>query len=125
MKRKTKRCVFGMTRGRSNYLIYAVVLKDHPNIVKLGRTSNWNSRRNEYLNWNLCDGDGILDFAVYCLTEEWVNLPQLESACLSAMPTRPYRGREWFRASLEDAKLAIEDTLNTAQISYTDFYWTI
>lgn len=116
-----KRCLnpFGISQGRSNYTIYAVVLREHPSIVKIGRANNWYRRSREYTHWNFAEGDGILDLAVYCITDEYVCLRSLEDACLTAMG-RPYRRREWFKASLEQAKLAIEDTLNTAQLSWTD-----
>lgn len=121
MSTKSKRCKFGFSAGSNNYIIYAVILKDHPEIVKLGRTNNWYRRSYEYVYWNLANGDGIQDLAVYCITEEYVNLPMLETACLSAMPRRPYRGKEWFKASLDEAKKAIECTLNASQLSYTDW----
>jgi hypothetical protein len=120
--RRIKRCKTGIPAGRSSYVIYAVVLNDHPDIVKIGRASNWRSRKKFYENWNLSLGTGIKDFAAYCITEEWVNLPSLEEACLSAMNTRPYRGREWFKAQFDFAKLAIEDTLQTADLSYIELH---
>lgn len=120
MKRKNKRCKSGIPNGRSSYVMYAIVLKEHPNIVKLGRASHWRSRKAFYENWNLSLGEGILDFAAYIVTEEWVDMKNLEAACLAAMNIQPYRGREWFKASLEHAKSAIEDTLNAAELSYTD-----
>jgi hypothetical protein len=119
--RRKPRCKTGIAAGRSNYVIYAVVLNAHPDIVKVGRASNWKSRKKAYENWNLSLGEGILESVAYCITEEWVNLPSLEEACLSAMNTRPYRGREWFKTSFDHAKSAIEDTIQTAELSYIEW----
>lgn len=114
-------CRFGIPKGRSRYTIYAVVLREHPSIVKLGRSMKWHSRRREYDNWNFADGDGVLDWAAYCITEEYVDLNSVESACLGAMGINPYRGNEWFRSTLDHAKQAIESVLHDGQLSYTEF----
>lgn len=106
---------------RTQYVLYAVTLREHPGIVKLGRTTSWKQRRNEYDKWNFADGDGIAMCALFCLTEEYVDLPALEAACLSAMAMQcpRYRGNEWFKGTLEQAVQAIEDVLATAQTSYS------
>lgn len=123
MKRRNraKRCSFGIPQGRSRYVLYAVVLCAHPEIVKIGQTMKWASRCRHYQSWNLADGDGILESAVYCITEEYVNLLSLEKSCLDAMGKAPYRGQEWFRSTLDHAKVAIESVLEAAQVSYTEF----
>lgn len=115
------RCKFGIPKGRSRYVIYAVVLKEHPSIVKLGRSMRWHQRRREYDNWNFADGDGVQEFHAYCITEEYVDLNAVESACLGAMGINPYRGNEWFKSTLEHAKEAIESVLSSAQLSYDEF----
>jgi hypothetical protein len=116
-----KRCRFGIPDGRSRYVIYAVVLREHPHIVKLGRSMKWSQRRTAYDNWNLADGDGVLEWVAYCITEEYVDLNAVEGACIAAMGVRPYRGNEWFKSDLEHARAAIEGVLQTAQLSYTEF----
>ena len=117
---RTKRCSFGLPKGRSNYVIYAVVLREHPTIVKLGRTTNWRNRSREYHDWNFATGDGVLASAVYCITEEYVDLAAVEAACLGAMGQLPHRGKEWFKATLQQAKDAIESVLCNAQLSFDE-----
>lgn len=111
-----------MARSRTHLVLYAVVLREHPEIVKIGRTTNWNSRRREYDTWNFADGNGVLAAAVYCITEEYVDLPALESACLYGMGffCAKHRGNEWFKGDIEVARKVIEDVLHTAQVSYAD-----
>lgn len=107
---------------RTQYVIYAVVLREHPAVVKLGRTTLWSSRRREYDTWNFADADGVADCHVYCVTDEYVDLSALESACLCAMADRSprYRGAEWFKATLADAKVVIEGVLQAGGISYVE-----
>ena len=107
---------------RTHSVLYAVVLKEHPGIVKLGRTTNWKQRRREYDNWNFSEGNGVLVCAVYCITEEYVDLAGLASACMNGMAVAApiHRGREWFKSTIEHARLVIEDVLHTAQISFIE-----
>ena len=106
---------------RIQQVIYAVVLREHPTIVKIGRTTNWLRRRSSYDNWNFALGDGISNLAVYCVTDEYVDLAGLESACLGAMNKPLVRGFEWFRADLDHARKAIESILIASQISFVEF----
>ena len=100
--------------------IYAVVLKDHPAVVKLGQTKKWKSRRRAYDDWNFADGDGVLRYRAYTITEEWVDLAGVEQACLARINKPVYRGREWFRGTLDDGTKAIEAVLCEFGLSYID-----
>ncbi|NML61816.1 GIY-YIG nuclease family protein [Massilia sp. RP-1-19] len=107
---------------RTQYVIYAVVLREHQDIVKIGRTTQWKSRRNEYDSWNFANGDGVLDCIVFCITEEYADLSAVESACIDglAMICPLHRGKEWFRGTLQDARRVIEDVLSAGQLSYDE-----
>jgi hypothetical protein len=107
---------------RTHYVIYAVTLREHPEIVKVGRTTQWKSRRREYDTWNFSAGDGVLDCVVYCITEEYADLAAIEAACLDgmAMICPLHRGAEWFKGSLDDARRVIEDVLCAGQLSYME-----
>jgi hypothetical protein len=104
----------------SRYIIYAVTLREHEGIVKLGRTTNWKTRRREYDCWNFADYDGVSACSVFMVTEEYVDLTALEKACLAAMANRHslFRGAEWFSGDLQDAEEVIAGVLEAAQISY-------
>lgn len=107
---------------RTQYVIYAVVLREHQDIVKVGRTTQWKSRRNEYDSWNFASGDGISDCLVFCITEEYADLAKIEAACIDGMALicPLHRGKEWFRGTLHDARRVIEDVLCAGQLSYTE-----
>lgn len=104
--------------GHSHFVIYAVVLREHPEVVKVGRTNRWKMRRMAYLNWNLSNGDGILDERVFNITEEYVDLPQLEAHILSAMPFPLRHGAEWFVADLDEVCRLIDQILCKHGLSY-------
>jgi hypothetical protein len=101
-------------------VIYAVVLREHPTIVKLGRSTRWKNRRKNYDNWNHAPGTGIAAGRVYTLNDEFVDLTAVEGACLEAMTLRfpLFRGNEWFRASLEEAQRTIEGILSDGALAY-------
>jgi hypothetical protein len=107
---------------RTHYVIYAVILKEHPEIIKIGRTTKWKTRRREYDTWNFANGDGVLDCLVYCITDEYVDLAAVESACISGLATicSLYRGNEWFHGTLADARRVVEDVLCAGQISFVE-----
>lgn len=105
-------------RAVSGYLIYAVVLREHPALVKIGRTRSWGLRRPQYVNWNLSDGHGIQTFVVYGITEEYVDLALVEAVCLAGMERRPHRGKEWFIGTLRDAQDAIERGIASLSLSF-------
>lgn len=104
----------------SRYIIYAVTLREHDGIVKLGRTTNWKTRRREYDCWNFADCDGMSACSVFIVTDEYIDLPALERACLSEMANRHslHRGAEWFSGTLRDAEEVITGVLEAGQISY-------
>ena len=110
-----------MALNRSSFTLYAVVLREHPRVVKIGRTTRWVRRRAEYDSWNFANGDGVLHCSVYDIAEEYVDLAMLEKAVINGMAANfpMFRGAEWFAASLEDAVAVIEDVLHTAGISYS------
>jgi T5orf172 domain len=105
---------------RSSYTIYAVTLREHPEIVKIGRTTNWRSRRNAYDTWNFASGDGVLGGVLYTITDEYVDLSAVEKACLSGMSMicSIHRGSEWFHGTLDDAKKVIDDILCAGGITF-------
>lgn len=105
---------------KSQYVIYAVVLREHPHLVKLGQTCAWGTRRRQYDHWNFSGGDGVLESAIYCITEEYTDLRATEAACLSAMSAPAAHGAEWFTASLSAARSAIERTLQRLGLSYIE-----
>ena len=101
-------------------MLYAVVLREWPGVVKVGRTTKWASRRREYDNWNFADGTGVLRCVTYVITEEYADLAALELACINgmAMMCPRHRGNEWFKGSMEGAMSVIADVLHTAGVSY-------
>jgi len=102
--------------------MYAIVLREHMDVVKVGRTTSWKSRRREYDTWNFASGDGIYESAVYCITEEYADLNGIENACIEALNNMlpKHRGNEWFRGSIHDARKVIEDVLSAAGLSYIE-----
>jgi hypothetical protein len=111
-----------MRLTRSHYVIYAVVLREHPEVVKLGRTTHWKSRRRAYDTWNFAPCDGVSDCLVYCLTDEYVDLAAVEKACLDGMALLCpiHRGNEWFKGSLADARKVIEGVLCAGEVSFIE-----
>ena len=107
-----------LIRKVSRYSIYAVVLREHPTVVKLGRTTSWQQRRRAYDTWNFADGDGVLAYRVYSITEEYVDLAGLEALCVAMMDKPRVRGNEWFRADLAYATAKIEEALESSGLSY-------
>lgn len=98
--------------------IYAVTVKDHPEKVKIGMSSRWKTRRREYENWNLADGDGILEERVFTITDEFVDLRALESHILDRITLNQAARREWFVGSVDDAGRMIDRILCEHEISY-------
>lgn len=105
-------------KGRSEYVIYAVCLREHLGVVKVGRTTRWKNRRKVYASWNLAIEDAVLAERVFTITEEFVDLPALEAALLSAMPFPRRHGLEWFRANFDDVCEVIDRFLSEHDISY-------
>lgn len=104
--------------GRRSFVLYAVTLREHPGVVKIGRTTNWNTRRREYENWNLAAGDGLMAKRLFIITEEWADLPALEQVILETMPHRRRHGKEWFLADLVDAAEHIARVLDDYGLTY-------
>lgn len=105
--------------GKSVAVIYVVSVKEHPGVVKLGRTMRgWKQRRREYANWNLRAGDGIDREMVFTLTEEFVDLARLEAAILESMPFPQRSGREWFVADFDEVCRLVDKFLCQHEVSY-------
>jgi hypothetical protein len=104
--------------NRSSYVIYAVVLRDHPDIVKIGRTTKWHARRKQYAEWNLAKGDGIAHEVTFCINEEFIDLVKLENEILARMQYPLAHGHEWFSCELEQAVSIIEALLCEYEITY-------
>lgn len=98
--------------------LYVVKLREHPDKVKIGMTKKWSSRSNSYRNWNLARGDGILESAVFAITEDFVDLAALEKAILERCDLEPAYGREWFFGEIEQAARLIDDSLNEFGLTY-------
>lgn len=109
-----------MALKRRHYVLYAVVLREHPTIVKIGRTTNWKQRRREYDNWNFADGDGIAKSIIFLITEEFCDLNGLEAECLGTMDAPRVRGAEWFRASIDDAHTVISQVLTDNALTWEE-----
>ena len=107
--------------GKSGLFIYAVVLVDHPGVVKIGRTVRWKNRRRAYADWNLRGGDGIADERVFHITDEYVDLNALEHEILDRAPWPRRYKNEWFVAELEDVCRLIDQVLCEGDVSYIDF----
>jgi hypothetical protein len=107
------------SRGRCSYVIYAVVVRDQPDFVKIGRTANWNQRRKHYASWNLArNKDAIVSARIFVILDEYVSLVDLEKACLEAMPSYPSVGAEWFEESIETAEKTIDRVISNAGLFY-------
>lgn len=104
--------------GRTASVIYAVVLVEHPDLVKVGRTTRWETRRKSYANWNLRNGDGIAEERVFTISESFVDLPKLEAHVLASMPFPIRHGAEWFAADLDEVCRVIDRLLCEAGLSY-------
>lgn len=104
--------------GRSGLYIYAVILKQHQDKVKIGMTKNWKNRRYEYATWDLSPGNAILDERVFCINEEFVDLAKLENHILHTFKFDRAHGKEWFHASLYDACQHIDKVMCRHNITY-------
>lgn len=105
-------------KGRSEFVIYAVALSEHPGVVKVGRSAKWKARRKAYESWNLAPGNAIEQERAFIVTEEFVDLPKLEDAILEAIPFPQRHGREWFVADFDEVCRLIERFLCEHEISY-------
>lgn len=105
-------------RGHSHACIYAVVLRDHPEVTKVGRTAKWRNRRKAYADWNLSNGDGILAERTFIITEEFVDLALVEEAILDELPFSRHYKREWYKADIEEVERAIDRILCGMGLSY-------
>jgi len=92
-----------MPSGRSGLYIYAVVVRHHPDIVKIGMTRKWVNRRKSYANWNLSPGDAIVEERVFRISEEFVDLERLEAHIIRTFEAPLAFGAEWFRGTLDEA----------------------
>lgn len=101
--RKTSLVTDFMPSGRSGLYIYAVVVKQHPDKVKIGMTRKWVNRRRSYANWDLSPGDAILEERVFRISEEFVDLERLEAHILQTFEARRAFGAEWFHETLDEA----------------------
>jgi hypothetical protein len=105
--------------GRSGLYIYAVVIKQHPDKVKIGMTRKWVNRRRSYANWDLSPGDAIIDERVFCISEEFIDLEKLEAHILSTFGEPRAFGAEWFRSDIDTACQHIDRIMCANDISYT------
>lgn len=101
--RKTSLVTDFMPSGRSGLYIYAVVIKQHPDKVKIGMTRKWVNRRRSYANWDLSPGDAIVEERVFRISEEFVDLERLEAHILETFEAPRAFGAEWFNETLDEA----------------------
>ncbi len=104
--------------GRTGLFIYAVTVAHHPDKVKIGMTRHWGRRRHAYANWNLSPGDAITGESVFCITEEFIDLPKLENHILKTCPLNRAHGAEWFIGSLDDASRHIDRIMCETGVTY-------
>ena len=104
--------------GRTETVIYLVVVNAHPTFVKIGRTRGWVTRRKAYASWNLSAGNGILSERVFRLTEEYVDLEKLEKDLIATMPFAKAYGNEWFIAEIDEMGRLVDRFLCAHDISY-------
>ena len=104
--------------ARRGYYIYAVALKEHSGIVKVGMTTNWASRRISYDTWNLRNGDGIDQFKLFTICDEFVDLARLEKHILNNIEDELVSGREWFRADFDEICRIIDKVMCDSCITY-------
>ena len=105
-------------RGRTGFFLYAVVLSEHPDKVKIGMTRKWHNRRTSYANWNLASGNGVQSERVFRISEEYVDLRGLEAAVLSTFNAKRVSGMEWFASDIETAAKHIGRVLSDHGVSY-------
>lgn len=105
-------------KGRSGLYIYAVVIKQHPDKVKIGMTRRWVNRQKSYANWDLSPGDAILGERVFCINEDFVDLEKLESHILRSFNAPLAFGSEWFASDLDTAARHIDRIMCANDISY-------
>lgn len=104
--------------GRSGLFIYAVVIRQHPDKVKIGMTRKWVNRRRSYANWDLSPGNAILEERVFCINEEFVDLERLEAHILETFDAARAFGAEWFFGTIDDAARHIDRIMCANDISY-------
>jgi len=105
-------------KGRRHAVIYAVCVKGHDGVVKLGRTTKWKTRRQSYQRWNLSSGDAITSERVFVLTDEFVDLVKIERAILDGCPFPLRHGQEWFTADLDEICRYVDRFLTINEISF-------
>jgi hypothetical protein len=107
-------------QGRASFTIYAVALKEHPGVVKVGQTSKWASRLQSYRNWNLCKGDAVERATRFVMTDAFVDLRKLEAHILAAVgQVFPiHYGSEWFSADYDEVVRLIDRTLAESGLTY-------
>lgn len=106
-------------KGRSGLFIYAVVIRQHPEKVKIGMTRKWNVRRRAYACWDLSPGDALIDERCFCINEEFVDLERLEAHILQTFDAPLAFGAEWFSADIGDACRHIDRVMCANGISYS------
>lgn len=104
--------------GRSGLYIYAVVIRQHPDKVKIGMTRKWSVRRRAYACWDLSAGDAIVEERVFCINEEFVDLERLEAHILQTFDAPRAFGSEWFHETIDEAARHIDRIMCANGISY-------
>lgn len=77
--------------------IYAIQMK--PGIVKVGRTSNWAVRKHSYTNGF---DDVIKRSALFRIIDDFVVLPDIETALLQSLRHPRAKGYEWLFADFDE-----------------------
>lgn len=106
--------------GRTSYTIYAVCLREHPNVVKVGQTSKWAARRRVYEFWNLSKGDAIERAMRFVVNDEFVDLKRLESHILAAVGRAfpLHYGAEWFRGDFDEVVRLMDRVMAETGLTY-------
>jgi hypothetical protein len=105
-------------RGRTSAVIYAVSLKEHPLVTKVGRSARWQQRRRAYDCWNLAPGDAVENFRTYTFTEDWVDLEGIERFVLDALQFPRRFGKEWLDAPFEDVVPRLDEVIEGLGLSF-------
>jgi hypothetical protein len=91
--------------GKRPQRVYAVQYAG--GLVKIGQTTKTLNRRKHALRKV---GHIVREYE-WPMEEYFVDLRQLEKACLDRMPMAPCIGREWFHVDFDEACAVVEDVL--------------
>lgn len=107
-----------LPKGNFEFVLYVIVLAEHPTYVKVGKSMKWKQRREVYANWNFAKGNGIAREVKFTITEEFIDLTKLENEMLARMKFPRAHGYEWFIAEADKVVNIIEEMLREYGLSH-------